>query len=110
MLTRPKNGCQQSNVRLNHEMEAARGRLSERDRDVRDLQSALKNLEHDKRRIGDDHMDNTRSLRLEMDRVRRDMAKNEQELDQARQEIQIMDKTIAEQRNDILELVSTDPS
>lgn len=89
-------------------MEAARGRLSERDRDVRDLQSALKNLEQDKRRIGDDHMDNTRSLRLEMDRVRRDMTKNEQELDQARQEIQIMDKTIAEQRNDILELVSND--
>lgn len=96
----------QSNVRLSHEIEAVRERISERDRDVRDLQNALKGLESDKRRIGDDHLDDRRSLELEIDRVKRDLVRSQDDLEHAQQEIDRLETSLSQQRADLSEMVS----
>lgn len=96
----------QSNVRLSHEIEAVRERISERDRDVRDLQNALKGLESDKRRIGDDHMDDRRSLELEIDRVKRDLLRSQDDLEHAQQEIDRLETSLSQQRAELSEMVS----
>ena len=97
-----------SNVRLSHELEVIRERVSERDRDVRDLQNALKGLESDKRRIGDDHLDDRRSLELEMDRVKRDLGRSEDELDHAKREVDRLEQSLAQLRSDLSDMVSSD--
>jgi DNA repair exonuclease SbcCD ATPase subunit len=96
----------QSNVRLSHEIEAVRERISERDRDVRDLQNALKGLESDKRRIGDDHMDDRRSLELEIDRVKRDLGRSQDDLEHAQQEIDRLETSLSQQRAELSDMVS----
>jgi len=80
--------------------------VSERDRDVRDLQNALKGLESDKRRIGDDHQDDRRSLELEIDRVKRDLGRSEDDLDHAQREVDRLEQSLANLRSDLSDMVS----
>ena len=87
-------------------MEVVRERISERDRDVRDLQTALKSLESDKRRIGDDHLDDRRSLQLEVDRVRRDLDRSQDDLEHAQQEVDRLESSLSQQRAELSEMVS----
>jgi chromosome segregation ATPase len=93
-------------MRLTHEVEIIRERISERDRDVRDLQSALKDLESDKRKIGDNHLDDRRSLELEIDRVKRDLTRKTEELERAYNDIDRLESAMSEQKADLSDLVS----
>lgn len=96
----------QSNVRLSHEVEVVRERMSERDRDVRDLQNALKSLESDKRRIGDENLDDRRSLELEVERVRRDLDRSQEDLEHAQQEVERLENSLSQQRAELSEMAS----
>jgi chromosome segregation ATPase len=91
---------------LSHEVEVVRERMLERDRDVRDLQNALKGLESDKRRIGDDHMDDRRSLELEIDRVKRDLVRSQDDLEHAQQEVDRLESSLSQQRAELSEMAS----
>jgi chromosome segregation ATPase len=93
-------------MRLTHEVEIIRERIGERDRDVRDLQSALKDLESDKRKIGDNHLDDRRSLELEIDRVKRDLTRKTEELERAYNDIDRLESAMSEQKADLSDLVS----
>lgn len=76
---------------------------------MRDLQSALKSLETDKRRIGDDHFDARKSLELEIDRVKRDLRRSEEELDRASEEVERLDEELKQQRGEVSDLVCPQP-
>lgn len=93
-------------MRLTQEVEIIRERIGERDRDVRDLQSALKDLESDKRKIGDNHLDDRRSLELEIDRVKRDLTRKTEELERAYNDIDRLESAMSEQKADLSDLVS----
>ncbi|ORY31357.1 hypothetical protein BCR39DRAFT_89832 [Naematelia encephala] len=75
-------------TRLQTELEAARDRVSMRDRDVASLQNALRNLEADRQKLGDEHTSDRFSLELELERVKRDLAGCEDELAKARDDVE----------------------
>ena len=93
------------NTRLQAELESARDRMSQRDRDLISVQSALKSLENERRKSGDVHASNRFSLELELDRLKRDHASLEEELESARSEIDAREETLRQRDVDRSQLV-----
>ena len=77
----------QINVRLQADLERARDRLTERDRDLLSVQGALQSLEDERRKLGDEQTSDRSSLELEMNRVKRDLTAAKDELKRARGEV-----------------------
>lgn len=57
-----------------------------RESDLQKLQDALNGLESESRRLGETHTNDRFSLELELDRIKRDLARCEDDLDRARKE------------------------
>jgi chromosome segregation ATPase len=62
-----------------------------RDRDLASVQSALRSLEDERRKLGDDHTSDRFSLELEIERVKRDLEQCEDELDRAKEDLRARD-------------------
>jgi len=82
-------------ARLQSEVESARERVSLRDRDLASVQSALRSLEDERRKLGDEHTSDRFSLELEIERVKRDLIHAEDQLDQARRDLTKRDLEVA---------------
>lgn len=82
--------------RLQSELESAKSRVSERDRDLASVQNALRGLEDERQKLGDEHTSDRFSLELEIERVKRDLQTAEVELDQARRDLTKRDLEVAQ--------------
>jgi chromosome segregation ATPase len=91
---------------MSQELEGMRERLAQRDEDVRDLQDALNNLENARRRLGDERSIDQYSSQLEIDRVRRDLASSEDQLNRALEDIQDLEATLSDKQAELADLVS----
>lgn len=74
-------------ARLQSELDAARDRVSLRDKDLASVQAALRGLEDDRKKLGDEHTSDRFSLELEIERVKRDLEQCEDELDRAKADL-----------------------
>ncbi|KAF8806084.1 hypothetical protein BYT27DRAFT_7339311 [Phlegmacium glaucopus] len=72
--------------------------LSQRETDLEAVQQALKNLEAERKRLGETHTTARFSLQLETDRMKRDMERLESELARARQDLS--DKDVKSREHD----------
>ncbi|GHJ84050.1 hypothetical protein NliqN6_0452 [Naganishia liquefaciens] len=97
---------EQSNLRLSQELEAARENLAHKDEDVRDLQDALNKLENARRRLGDERSIDQYSSQLEIDRVKRDLARNEDQLHRALEDIQNLEATLSDKQAELADLIA----
>lgn len=75
------------NARLQTELEAARDRVTQRDRDLTAVQSSLKSLESDRRKLGDEKSSIRSGLEFEIERVKRDLLAAEDDLQRARDDV-----------------------
>lgn len=91
---------------MSQELDAARDRLVQKDDDVRDLQDALNQLENARRRLGDERSIDQYSSQLEIDRVKRDLARNEDQLNRALEDIQNLEATLSDKQAELADLVS----
>jgi hypothetical protein len=66
-----------------------------RDQDLASVQSALRNLEDERRKLGDEHTFDRFSLELEIERVKRDLIHAEDQLEQARRDLTKRDLEVA---------------
>ncbi|OWT40032.1 hypothetical protein C362_02530 [Cryptococcus neoformans Bt1] len=74
--------------RLQFELDAAHERINLRDRDLSQVERKLHDLEDERRKLGDEHTSNRFGLELEIDRVKRDLQRCEDELDIAKRELE----------------------
>lgn len=72
-------------TRTKREVEDARERVAMRDRDLVKVQNALKGLENERRKLGDEATSDKFGLELEMERLRRDLDGAEGDLEEARE-------------------------
>lgn len=91
--------------RLTTELEAARDRVAMRDRDLVSVQNALRSLEAERRKLGDELSSDQRSLELEIERLRRDLARAEDDLDRAREEARERESSLAKRDMQLAELM-----
>jgi septal ring factor EnvC (AmiA/AmiB activator) len=82
--------------RLRSELDAAKSRVSERDRDLQSVQNVLRGLEDERQKLGDEHTSDRFSLELEIERVKRDLQRAEVDLDQARKDLTKRDLDVAQ--------------
>ncbi len=97
----------QAHERLTSELEAARDRVAMRDRDLANVQTALRSLEDERRKMGDAASSDQRSLELEIDRLRRDLGACEDDLDRARDEVREKEQVLHDRDLELAELVSS---
>lgn len=69
------------------ELEAQKRLASQKERDLASAQAALRALEDERRKLGDEHTSDRFSLELELDHARRDLARAEDDLEDARDQI-----------------------
>ncbi|WWD18405.1 hypothetical protein CI109_102855 [Kwoniella shandongensis] len=81
-------------ARLQNELESARDRVALRERDLASVEHALRDLEDERRKIGDDHTSDRFGLELEIERVKRDLERCEDELEVARRELDGRDERL----------------
>ena len=94
---------------MQSELEAARDRVAQRDRDLSSVQNGLRTLEDERRKLGDEHTSDRFSLELELDRVKRDLAAAEGELDRAKGEVDASEKSSRQrelERSQLVRLLS----
>lgn len=77
-----------------------------RDRDLTNVQTALRSLEDERRKIGDAANSDQRSLELEIERLRRDLTASEDDLDRARDELREKEQVLHDRDMELAELVS----
>lgn len=70
--------------------------MAERDRDLASVQKALRGLEDEQQKLGNEHTSDRFSLELEIDRVKRDLLRAEGDLDQARKDLTRRDLEVAQ--------------
>lgn len=68
--------------------------MAQRDRDLLSVQNALRSLEDDRRKLGDAHSSDRFSIELEMERVKRDLAAAEDEIERARGEVDLREEAL----------------
>lgn len=81
--------------RLQTELDTAKTRVSERDRDLHSVQNVLRGLEDERQKLGDEHTSDRFSLELEIERVKRDLERAEMDLEQARSQLTKRDLDVA---------------
>jgi flagellar motility protein MotE (MotC chaperone) len=73
--------------------------------DVQELQSALRSLEDDRRKIGDEHTSDRFGLELEIERVKRDLARSDEEAIEAAESLRRLENLLGERDAEIASLV-----
>ncbi|KAH8114261.1 hypothetical protein DFH11DRAFT_1877990 [Phellopilus nigrolimitatus] len=79
----------------------AQALLTQRDADLADVQAALRAVEAESRKLGENHTTDRFSLQLEVDRMRRDIDRLEEELRRARVELGARDAKTRDRDNDV---------
>ncbi|WVO15791.1 hypothetical protein L204_103453 [Cryptococcus depauperatus] len=74
--------------RLQAELGVARERVALRDRDLAELERKFKDVENERRKLGDEHTSNKYGLELVIERVQRDLQRCEDELEIAKKELE----------------------
>jgi len=69
------------------------------------VQTALRSLESEKQKLGETHTTDRFSLELELDRLKRDLARSDDELQRAREEVKEREKTKRERDATVDKLV-----
>nr|XP_018262463.1 uncharacterized protein I303_05480 [Kwoniella dejecticola CBS 10117]OBR84621.1 hypothetical protein I303_05480 [Kwoniella dejecticola CBS 10117] len=82
--------------RLTHELESARERLSQRERNLNNVEATLRSLEDERKKLGDEHTSDRFGLELELERIKRDLHRTEEELDIMRRELGDRDENLRE--------------
>lgn len=95
----------QVNERLTTELEAARDRVAMRDRDLASVQNALRGVEDERRKLGDEQSSGRQSLELEIQRLHRDFTRCEDELDRAREELRDREQALHDRDLELAELM-----
>ncbi|KAL1412952.1 hypothetical protein Q8F55_000701 [Vanrija albida] len=95
----------QVNERLTAELEAARDRVAMRDRDLVSVQNALRDVEDQRRKLGDEHSSDQHALELELERLRRDLAQCEDDLDRARDELREREQALSDRDMEVADLM-----
>ncbi|BEI86402.1 hypothetical protein CcaverHIS002_0606890 [Cutaneotrichosporon cavernicola] len=98
-------GRDQAQERVTAELEAARDRVAMRDRDLMNVQTALRSLEDERRKIGAAANSDQHSLELEIERLRRDLGACEDDLDRARDEVREKEQTLHDRDMELAELI-----
>lgn len=80
--------------------------LSIREGDLQSLQDALNGLEASSRRLGEEKNNDRFALELELDRLKRDFARCEQDLERTRKEMEVRAAELRERDMDLAALVS----
>ncbi|WVQ72827.1 hypothetical protein IAR50_002388 [Cryptococcus sp. DSM 104548] len=83
-------------TRLQSELDAARERVTLRDRDLARVEGKLQDLEDERRKLGDEHTSDRFGLELELERVQRDLQRLEDELEIERKEMDQKDEMLRE--------------
>lgn len=80
--------------------------LAEREADVAKLQDTLNDLENQSRKLGESHSTDRFALELETERLRRDLARAEEDLEKARRELNSREEKARERESMLDKLVS----
>ena len=99
----------QVNARLQGELDAARDRVTQRDRDLSVVQGTLRSLETEKRKLGDEGSTARHGLELEIDRVERDLLSAEDDLQRAREEVERGEERLRQKDLELSNMVSLSP-
>ena len=86
-------------------LKSARALLEQREADLADVQSALQALESEKRKLGESATTDKFSLGLEVDRLRRDLQRCEDELERAREDVRDRERARREREGALDKLV-----
>lgn len=78
---------EQIHARLQGELEAARAKVSGRDRDLATLQTALKDLEGERQKLGEEHTSDRFGLQFEVQRLQRELEAADDELARAKEDL-----------------------
>ncbi|EIW73667.1 hypothetical protein TREMEDRAFT_26645 [Tremella mesenterica DSM 1558] len=80
--------------RLRSELDAAKDKVAAKDRDIVSVQSNLRALEDERRRIGDDRTTDRFGMGMEIEKVKRELARAEDELSVAREEVELKEAAL----------------
>ncbi len=105
-LTDERDDAQSKIKRLQADLESARDRVGRKDRDLISVQDALRSLEDERRKIGDEHTSDRFSLELEIERFKRDLERCEDDLTTARDELDLRDETLRQKEKELSDVVS----
>lgn len=106
VLTLPDPECTpQALQQLRTKLKSAQSLLEQRETDIAQIQSALQSLENEKRKLGESHTTDRFSLSIEVDRLKRDLARCQNELDLAREEVKMNERTRREREGILDKLV-----
>jgi chromosome segregation ATPase len=98
-------GRDQVTERLTAELEASRERVAMKDADLVSVQNLLRSVEDQHRKLGDERSSDQRSLELEIDRLKRDLAQYEDELERARDELQQREQALHARDMEVADLM-----
>ncbi len=87
-------------------LKSVRTLLEQRESDLAAVQTALRDLESEKRKLGESHTTDRFSLELELDRLKRDLARCEDELARARDDLREKERARRDRDGAIDKLVS----
>lgn len=80
--------------------------LDAKESDIRQLQDALNGLESKSRQAGEDHTSNQFSLEVELERIKRDLVRCEDDLEKERRELDSRDERARDREMKLANLVS----
>ncbi|ODN77571.1 hypothetical protein L202_04740 [Cryptococcus amylolentus CBS 6039] len=92
-------------ARLQSELDAARERVTLRDRDLSRVEGKLQDLEDERRKLGDEHTSDRFGLELELERVQRDLQRLEDELEIERKEMDQKDEMLRERDLEVAQML-----
>ncbi|KAK8858516.1 hypothetical protein IAR55_002743 [Kwoniella newhampshirensis] len=80
--------------RLQSDLDSARDRVALKEKDLASVEHALRDLEDERRKIGDNHTSDRFGLELEIERMKRDLGRCEDELEAARKDLEARDERL----------------
>ena len=92
-----------SNIRS--DLRQGQDRLQVRDQDLARLNQALQNVDTESKRAGESHTSDRMSLTLNVERLNRDLARHEADLDHARSELERKEDVLRQREKEVDTLV-----
>ena len=96
----------QVNARLQTELDAARDRVAQKDMDLAVVQTSLRSLETERRKLGDERSSARYGLEHEIERVKRDLIAAEDDLQRARDELDRSEERLRQKDMEVSSMVS----
>ncbi|WWC88754.1 uncharacterized protein L201_003667 [Kwoniella dendrophila CBS 6074] len=91
--------------RLTTELETARERVLQRDKDLNVVENALRSLEDERKKLGDEHTSDRFGLELELERLQRDLSRTEDELELLRNDLNDREEGLRERDLDLARML-----